>query len=75
MQVSITKHLMFLMTPFEQGLIMRGLSELPAKDSLDLLNRMAMIIAQNEQPAPAESEPTTLKPVSGIAPPHPDANP
>ena len=65
MQLSITKPLMFLMTPFEQGLIMRGLSELPAKDSLDLLNRMAMIIAQNEQPTPVE--PTKLTPVSAIA--------
>ena len=72
MQLSITKPLMFLMTPFEQGLIMRGLSELAAKDSLDLLNRMAMIITQNEQPAPAEP---TLKPVSDIATAHPDANP
>ena len=69
MQVTITKPLMFLMTPFEQGLIMRGLSELPAKDSLDLLNRMAMIITQNEQPAPTEPEPTKLTPVSAIAPP------
>jgi hypothetical protein len=50
MQLNITKPIILAITPFEQGLILRGLGELQAKDSLDLINRISMLIANNEQP-------------------------
>jgi hypothetical protein len=61
--VNITKPLMFMLSPQEQSLLMRGLGELPAKESRDLLNRLEMSIIANERPAPA-AEPDALKPVS-----------
>lgn len=75
-QVNITKHLMIALNPFDQGLIMRGLSELPAKDSREILNRLEAMIMRNEEPEPAApSEPVTLKSVSeSIAEQARDAN-
>jgi hypothetical protein len=62
-QVNITRPLMVALTPQDQGLIMRGLSELPAKDSRDILNRLESLIIRNEMPEPAP-EHEKLKPVS-----------
>ena len=72
MQVQITKNLIIVLSPQEQGLIMRGLGELKAGESRDLLNRMEMHIITNEKPAPvAEPEGDApvkqLRPVSDIA--------
>ena len=54
MQLNITKHIILALTPFEQAMILRGLGELQAKDSLDLINRISMLIANNEQPSVPE---------------------
>jgi len=62
-QVNITRPLMVALTPQDQGLIMRGLSELPAKESRDILNRLESLIIRNEMPEPVQ-EPQQLKPVS-----------
>jgi|HubBroStandDraft_3_1064219.scaffolds.fasta_scaffold61849_2 hypothetical protein len=73
--VNITKHLMVALTPVDQGLIMRGLSELPAKESRDILNRLESLILRNEMPEPPVPEPAQLKPVSeSIADAARDAN-
>jgi hypothetical protein len=78
--VNITKHLIIALTPYEQGLILKGLGELPAKDSLDTMNRIIAMVGVNETPAAAvpgeQSGP--LKPVSTLADapaPDPDAAP
>ena len=64
-QVNITRPLMVALSPFDQGLIMRGLSELPAKESREILNRLENLIIRNEMPEPpAPVEPEKLKPVS-----------
>jgi hypothetical protein len=64
-QVNITKPLMVALTPVDQGLIMRGLSELPAKESRDILNRLESLILRNEMPQPESTpEPARLKSVS-----------
>ena len=57
MQVQITKNLIIVLSPQEQGLIMRGLGELKASESRDLLNRMEMHIITNEKPPAAEPAP------------------
>jgi hypothetical protein len=68
--INITKPLMVALNPFDQGLIMRGLSELPAKDSREIMNRLESLILRNEQPDPAPvPEPAALKPVSEMQQP------
>ena len=67
MQVQITKNLVIVLTPQEQGLIMRGLGELKASESRDVLNRMEMHIIQNEKPTPA-AEPEGDAPVKQLRP-------
>lgn len=69
MQVQITKPLMMVLAPQEQGLIMRGLGELKASESRDILNRLEMMIIQNERPAPAaEAVPEGDAPVKQLRP-------
>ena len=77
--VNITKHLIIALTPYEQGLILKGLGELPAKDSLDTMNRIIAMVGVNETPAmPPDPQSGPLKPVSALADapaPDPDAAP
>jgi hypothetical protein len=69
MKLSMSKPIILALEPTEQATILRGLGELPAKDSLDLINRIAMLIANNEQPpvpeiaAPAPAPADTDAPV------------
>jgi hypothetical protein len=75
-EVTITKPLMILATPTDQALIMRGLSELPAKETRGLLNRIEALICQNEQPPIQQSagEAAKLKPVSAVGDVAPDVS-
>lgn len=63
-EVSITKPLMIAASPLDQALIMRGLAELPARETRALLNRLEQLIVNNEAPIVQQAKPAQLKPVS-----------